>query len=129
MMERMLAKMDNFPEEIRTAQAWIEANNEKVEVLRGTLVSRMDAYKAKTEANLEELMAAMKASQERTEALMDVSLQTTEDCLEKTEASQGKVEIKMKACLEEMKVRRPYMWTRRLAERRRPAEETGPGRR
>jgi hypothetical protein len=35
MMERMLAKMDKFPEEMRTAQAWIEANNEKVGVLPG----------------------------------------------------------------------------------------------
>jgi hypothetical protein len=33
---------------------------------------------------------------------MDVSLQTTEASLEETEASQGKVEIKMEAGLEEM---------------------------
>jgi hypothetical protein len=54
--------------------------------------------------NSEELMATIKASQERMEALMDVSLETTEACLEQTEANQGKVEIKMEACLEEMKV-------------------------
>jgi hypothetical protein len=38
------------------------------------------------------------------EALMGISLQTTQACLEKTEANQGKVEIKMEACLEETKV-------------------------
>jgi hypothetical protein len=48
MMERLLV-------EIRT-------NNEKAEVLRDTLVSRMDAHQAKTEANRKELIPAMKAS-------------------------------------------------------------------
>jgi hypothetical protein len=46
----------------------------------------------------------MKASQERMDALMDVSLETMEVCLEKIEASEGKVEIKMEVCVEEMKV-------------------------
>jgi DNA integrity scanning protein DisA with diadenylate cyclase activity len=36
------------------------------------------------------------------ETLMDVSLESTKACLEKIEASQGKVEIKVEACLEEM---------------------------
>jgi hypothetical protein len=81
----------------------IGANNEKFEVLRGTLISWLDAHQAKTEANHEEWMVAMKASQERMEALMDVR-EAMKACLEKVEANQGKVEIKMEACLEEMKV-------------------------
>jgi hypothetical protein len=36
-------------------------------------------------------------------ALMDGSLEITGTCLEKIDASQGKVEIKMEACLEEIK--------------------------
>jgi hypothetical protein len=38
------------------------------------------------------------------EALMDVSLETMEVCLEKMEASEGKVEIRMEVCMEEMKL-------------------------
>jgi hypothetical protein len=92
-MERLLAA-------IRTNVVKIEANNKKPGVLRGTLVSRMDDHQAETEANHEEWITAIKASQERMEALMDVSLEITESCLEKIEADQGKVEIKMEACLE-----------------------------
>jgi hypothetical protein len=76
--------------------AKIEASNYKVEVLRHTLVSWLDVDQAKTEANHEKWMAAMKASHER----MNVSVKTTEDC----QMKQGKEEIKMEACLEEMKV-------------------------
>jgi hypothetical protein len=67
------------------------------------LVSRMDAHQAKIKANHEELMAAMKACQ-RIESPMDVSLETTKACLEQIEANQGKVELKMEGCLEEMEV-------------------------
>jgi hypothetical protein len=66
--ERMVAIIEKFEDKI-------EANNEKVEVLRGTLISRI--------------------SRERMEALIDVSLDMTEACLEKIEVNQGKVEIKM----------------------------------
>jgi hypothetical protein len=38
------------------------------------------------------------------EALMDASLEMTEAWLEKIEANQGKVEIKMEACLEEIQI-------------------------
>jgi hypothetical protein len=38
------------------------------------------------------------------EALMEVSLEITKACVEKTEANQGKVEIKIEACLDEIKV-------------------------
>jgi hypothetical protein len=54
--------------------AKIDANNEKFQVLRGTLISWTDVHNVKTEANRKELMAAMKVSRERIEDLMDVSL-------------------------------------------------------
>jgi hypothetical protein len=41
MRAEMLAKMETNQESM---DAWIEANNEKFEVLRGTLVSRIDAH-------------------------------------------------------------------------------------
>jgi hypothetical protein len=85
-------------------EAKIEANNEKVEVPRGTLISQMDTHQAKIEARHEEWMAAVKDSQERMEALLDVSLEMTEVFLEKIEANQGKVEIKMEASLEKAMV-------------------------
>jgi hypothetical protein len=44
MMKRLLA-------EIRTNVVKVEANIKKSQVLRGTLVSRMDAHQAKTEAD------------------------------------------------------------------------------
>jgi hypothetical protein len=56
----------------------IETSNEKVEILRGTLVSRMDIHQAKIEANHGEWMVAMQASHEGMEALIDVSLETME---------------------------------------------------
>jgi hypothetical protein len=40
---------------LKEMKAEIRANNEKFEVLQGTLFSRMDAYHAKTEANHEEM--------------------------------------------------------------------------
>jgi hypothetical protein len=46
----------------------------------------------------------MKASQEWVEFLVDVRLETTKACAEKIEANQRNVEIRMEACLEEMKV-------------------------
>jgi hypothetical protein len=63
---------------LREMKAEIRANNENVEVLRGTIVSLMDLHYAKTEANHEELMAVMKDSHKRIEAPMDVSQEETE---------------------------------------------------
>jgi hypothetical protein len=54
MMVCMLAKME----------AKIKVNNEKSEVLRGTLISQMDAHQAKIEDNHKELITTIKASQE-----------------------------------------------------------------
>jgi hypothetical protein len=97
-MERLLAKMgvemkkemENNGETTDTNQedmkAKIEVSSQKFEVLRenmwtnqeemkirtDALVSRIDTYQAKIEANHGELMAAKKNSQERMEALMDV---------------------------------------------------------
>jgi hypothetical protein len=91
--EEMMAEMKTNEERL---EAKIEGNKQKFEVLRGTLVSRMDAHQSKTEANHEESMAAMKASQERMDALMDDSLKMTKACVEKIEVNQGKVESRWK---------------------------------
>lgn len=92
-MERMLGKMKASHEEMMV----------KMKVQIRALVSQMDDHHAETEANHEKWMAAMKASQERMEALMDVSLRDDGD-LPRKYRQIGKVETKMEACLEEMKV-------------------------
>jgi hypothetical protein len=50
----MLAKMDSFQEEMRTNQVKTEANNEKIEVHRRTIVSRMGGHQARIGPNCEE---------------------------------------------------------------------------
>jgi hypothetical protein len=72
MRAEMLAKMEANQERMDSR---IEANNEKFEVLKSTLVTQMDAHHGKTEASHEESMAARKASHEMIEALMNVSLE------------------------------------------------------
>jgi hypothetical protein len=53
-MEQMMEQMmEGLLAVIRTNQANKEADNEKSEVLQGTLVSRLDAHQAKIEANHE----------------------------------------------------------------------------
>jgi hypothetical protein len=56
----MLAKMDSFQEKIEANQEKMDAfqevmrtNSEKFEVLRGTLISRMDIHQARTESTQE----------------------------------------------------------------------------
>jgi hypothetical protein len=77
--------------EIREMKVEIRANNEKLEVLQGTLVSRMDIHQPRTEpaqedikANMdsyyEKFMATVKVDQENIEAIMEA-------CQEKTEAT------------------------------------------
>jgi hypothetical protein len=56
MLERMEAKTDVNLKEMKEemlakTEARIDAKNEKFEDLRDTLVSRMDAHQARTEAN------------------------------------------------------------------------------
>jgi hypothetical protein len=64
--ERILAKMGA---EMKTSQERMEARrdatNEMFEVLRGTLVSRMDIHLARTQAIEKEIIANMYAHQER----------------------------------------------------------------
>jgi hypothetical protein len=80
-------------------EAKIEANNEKFEVHRGTLVSRMDANQARTKATEEDIEAKTDAHQERMEAKMDVRLgemkawrKERTACQSVTEACVGKLE-------------------------------------
>jgi hypothetical protein len=73
-------------EEIRTNQAKVDAN---LREMKEEMMARLEAI--------------IEANHERMEALMDVSLESVKACLEKTEANQTKVEIKMEACLKEMK--------------------------
>jgi peptidoglycan hydrolase CwlO-like protein len=48
MMELMLAKMDSFQEKMDAFQEEMRTSSEKFEVLRGTVVSRMDIHQART---------------------------------------------------------------------------------
>jgi hypothetical protein len=94
MMELMLAKLDSFQEEIRTnreemlakmetnqqkmdakmgtslreMKTEIRANNEKFEVIQGTLISWMVIHQARTESIQEEMKAKMDIHQEKMEA-------------------------------------------------------------
>jgi Zn finger protein HypA/HybF involved in hydrogenase expression len=81
---------------IRTNQAKIGATLKEVEE---EMTARLEAM---IQANHEMMMAMLDAHHERMEALMDVSPESTVACLEKIEMKQGKVEISMEACLEEM---------------------------
>jgi hypothetical protein len=65
--------MDAFQEEMRP-------NNEKFEVLRGTLVSRMDIHQARTE-DIQEVIAKMDAHQERMEGNMNARREGNKACL------------------------------------------------
>jgi hypothetical protein len=74
MVERLVAaieKMDAKRRHQEKTEARINANNEKFEVLRGTLVSRMDTHQARTKAIQEEIMSKMDAHQERMETSMN----------------------------------------------------------
>jgi hypothetical protein len=52
-------------------EARINANNEEFEVLRGTLVSRVDTHQARTKKKIQKgIIAKMDAYQERMEAIM-----------------------------------------------------------
>jgi hypothetical protein len=77
--EETRAEIRTNQEEMKTNQERMEAktdvNNEKFEVPRGTLISRMDIHKARTEANQRELTAKMDA------------------CIEGMEACAGKFEV------------------------------------
>jgi hypothetical protein len=82
MMDRMLAKMDSFQEEMRTNQGKMEASTEKVEVLRSTLNSWMDIHHARTEFTQEEMKAKMDIHQEKTNSptLNEAALSKTGRC-------------------------------------------------
>jgi hypothetical protein len=54
--------------EIRTNKAKIEANNKKVEVLRGILSTWMDIHQARPESSQEETKPKMNIHQEKMEA-------------------------------------------------------------
>jgi hypothetical protein len=56
--EKVGAKIDASQEKM---EAKIETNNEKCEALRGTLLSWMDIYQARTEAIEEKIIAKMDA--------------------------------------------------------------------
>jgi hypothetical protein len=101
MEERMEAKIGT---EIRTneerMETKIEASNEKFEVLRGTLVSRMDAHQTRTKTTQEDIQAKTDAHQEGMEAKMDAWLgemrawrKETTACQAVTEACIGKLEV------------------------------------
>jgi actin-like ATPase involved in cell morphogenesis len=59
--EKMDAKTDA---NLREMKAEIRANNQRFEVLRSTLVSRMDIHQARTEA-VQEIIAKMETHQEK----------------------------------------------------------------
>jgi chromosome segregation ATPase len=79
----------------------IEANNEKFEALRGTLLSRKDIHQASTEAIQEEMKAKMNKNQEK----MDDWLEEMKAWRKKTTACQEATE----ACLEKAKAGREEM--------------------
>jgi hypothetical protein len=58
-------------------EARIEANNEKFEALRGTLLSRMVIHQARTQDIQEEMEAKMIKNQERIEATKTLILEHT----------------------------------------------------
>jgi hypothetical protein len=62
--EDMLAKIDANQKKM---EGRIHANNEKFEVLRGSLVSRMDIHQARTVSTQEEMKAKMDIHQEKVE--------------------------------------------------------------
>jgi hypothetical protein len=72
MKEEMTARLEAS---LQNMKAKIKANNEKFEVLQGTLVSWMDIHQASTEAIPEEITAKMDAHQERMEASMDAQVE------------------------------------------------------
>lgn len=65
------------------------ANNEKFEILLGTLISWMDIHKARAETIQEEIIAKLDVHHERMEANMNACWEGNKACLQK-----------MKACLE-----------------------------
>jgi hypothetical protein len=69
----------------------IESDKEKLEVLGGNLVSRMDINQARTESTQEDIKAKMDSYQEKSMMLMKASKEEVEAmreaCLEKMEAS------------------------------------------
>jgi hypothetical protein len=90
-------------EAIRTNQAKTDANQAKMDAaLKEVEEEMMARLEAMIQANHEKVMVKLDAYHERMEALLDVSLESTEAYLEKIEVNQGKVEIKMEVCLEEM---------------------------
>jgi hypothetical protein len=67
---------------MRTSQGKMEANTEKVEVLQGTLISRMDIHRARTEFTRKEMKAKMDVHQEKTNSptLDEAPLSKTGGC-------------------------------------------------
>jgi hypothetical protein len=63
--EEMLAKIDANQEKM---EARINANNEKFDILRGSLVSRLNIHPARTVSTQEETKAKMDIHQEKVEA-------------------------------------------------------------
>jgi hypothetical protein len=83
----------------------IRANNEKFEVLRGILVSRMDIQQIKTGVIQEEIIPKIDVQQERMEASKNAWRNETTACQEETKACLEKAKAnpeKMTAGLEEM---------------------------
>jgi hypothetical protein len=111
--------------------AKIVANNEHFEVLRGTLVSRVDIYQAMTEANQREMTAKMAAWIER-----------KEDCVGKLVANREKsgavathpevpneeAEVETIGALEDRYGKGHLAVRRRLQRRNGPRAMVGPGR-
>jgi hypothetical protein len=72
--------------------AEIRTNREEMEAQVGSLVSRMDAYHAKREANHEMLMAKLDAHHERMRASVNAWRRETTACQEATETNQENME-------------------------------------
>jgi hypothetical protein len=101
MMTRLLVEMKALQENMDVNQVKMDSNNEKFEVLRGNLVSRIDAHHAKTEANHKEIMAKLDAHHERMRASVDAWRKETTACQEATEAclekAKGPTSVEMKS--------------------------------
>jgi bifunctional pyridoxal-dependent enzyme with beta-cystathionase and maltose regulon repressor activities len=96
MQEKVDTNLKEIKEDIKTNQAKmvarIEANNEKFEILQGTLFSWLDVRHAKTEANPEEMMVKLDAHHERMTVSVNAWRKETVFCQEATEACPEKIQ-------------------------------------
>jgi hypothetical protein len=63
-----------------------QANNEKFEILPGTLISWMDIHQARAETIQEQMTAELDTHHERMEANMNACREGNKACLQKTKA-------------------------------------------